>query len=525
MTSLVRTSTGGASPFCKEEDSFGAAKWQALVLLGGSLGTFLLLLWVFWVGYIGSDDTNYWMSAGRWLKQFPVLGTTHFDERWTLVLPIAAFRRIFGDAPISLFLPTLIYGMGIILVLVFWLFRRAGFVSAVAAAALIATNAQLVVGSSTATVDIAEAFFVSLALFSFDKGAETRSNIILFVSGLSLGFGVLSRETTGFVVVAFGVLFLTGFAISRWRYFVVGAGFAAVELLDVAFYSIYSGNPFYRWAIDANHAANSPVDRWLDQGAGVPIIHPLLDPVTMIFLNPYFGLCAWIGLPLAAWLLLTENPASSIRCTAVLVASTTAIWSVLAAGLWHELTLIPRYFFFPSLGLSVLAALAIGRLWASRQQTLAAVLGALLVAGNLMGLVVDNRNFMFGEHELIRFVKSTGDNVHTDRATFLRSFLLLRWNGISNHVSDAPLKPGDIYYFNPTRVSDSVRPPPDWRVLFTAHPKSPWEGIFGFLGVSHIISHAVLMRLRGHPGIIVYELPASKQALVGTGPNSYVRNP
>ena len=127
---------------------------------------------------------------------------------------------------------------------------------------------------------------------------------------------------------------------------------------------------------------------------------------------------------------------------------------------------------------------------------------------------------MFGEHELAKFVKTTGDPVHVDRATLLRSILLLRWNGIGNDVSDAPPGPGDLYYFNPPSVTGDFRPGPDWRVVFTAHPKSPWEGIFSVLGVSHLIPHAILMRLRGHPGITVYRLPDSKRAHLGIGPDA-----
>ncbi len=306
---------------------------------------FTLGVIVFWVGYIGSDDTNYWLSATPWLGGHLVAGNDHFSMRLTLVLPLAAARLALGNGPISLFVPTLAYAIGIVLLLTVWTERRAGSAAGFCAAVLLATNVMLVLDASSANIDIVEAFYVFLGLFCFDEASRSSSNLLLFLSGVSLALGGISRETSSFAVLTFCLMFLAGFAVPRWKYFIMGAGFVAVQLLEVGYYGILTGDMLHRWRVSAVHDMH--INRWVDQGADIWIIHPLVDPITMLFLNHNFGLVAWVALPLAVWLLLRRRGPPSLHRTAALLATVGLCWSVCAAGLWDELTLIPRYFLFP----------------------------------------------------------------------------------------------------------------------------------------------------------------------------------
>ena len=45
-------------------------------------------------------------------------------------------------------------------------------------------------------------------------------------------------------------MFLAGFTVPRWKYFIMGAGFVAVQLLEVG-YGILTGDMLHRWRVSA----------------------------------------------------------------------------------------------------------------------------------------------------------------------------------------------------------------------------------------------------------------------------------
>ena len=48
---------------------------------------------------------------------------------------------------------------------------------------------MLVLDASSANIDIVEAFYVFLGLFCFDEASRSSSNLLLFLSGVSLALG------------------------------------------------------------------------------------------------------------------------------------------------------------------------------------------------------------------------------------------------------------------------------------------------------------------------------------------------
>lgn len=429
--------------------AFKTRRTAVVVLVAAT--AFFILLRLFWFGYQGSDDIIYWHAAGSWLIRFPYIGADHRALRLPLILPLAVARSSLGDNQAAMVVPTLIYAVGLISLLVCWLSDRAGLFGAAAGAALVVTNVELVLGASSANVDIPEAFFVFLSLRLFDHGATKNSLRTLFLGGVSLGIAALCRETSLFAAIALGVLFLAGFAMPRRQYVVWASGTAFVKIAELSFYWVNSGDFLYRFRIDANH--DLTIERWMNQGAGVPLIHPAIDPVTMLFLNHNFGFLAWIGLPLAVWLLRRQDNNLVNRLDLILMTAVGLVWTFLSASLWHELTLIPRYFFLPSLTLSFIAALALDRLWNENKRKPALSFLALLVIGNLAGLAVDNRNSTFGLHELAALAADTTQIIHTDKETSARARV----------CSDGVICK--------TRLA---RPPQGQAICFTSIPRGTW---------------------------------------------------
>jgi len=267
-----------------------------------------------------------------------------------------------------------------------------------------------------------------------------------------------------------------------------------------------SGDLFYRLTISLHHDAT--IDRRLEQGASVPLLHPAIDPLMMLLFNHHFGLLAWIGVPLVIWLMRRGNLTGSARRLAVLAITLALTYTMLTAAAWSELNLAPRYFLLPSLLLSILSGMALALLWRRGTRRLAVVLGTLLIGANLLSASVDFRNtVMYGEHVLVDIAAREATPIHTDEETLSRAELLLRWRGLADHVTDTPPGPGDFFYFNPARTN--LRPGDSWTVV----ERHGLPISFGQFLASHLLPAGTLSQAqwnklgRGHPDVTLYRLP------------------
>jgi 4-amino-4-deoxy-L-arabinose transferase-like glycosyltransferase len=489
-----------------------AGRGEMALLLIGTLAAFAVTISLFWIGYLGSDDTLYWAGAGGWLAHIPYLGDTHWALRHTLVIPMAIARAILGDGMPALLLPSLLYAAGFLIVTALWVYRAVGLPAAAAAMALIVTNPQFILLASVANVDIVEDFYIVVAFAllhsAMDQDAarsRRRTFGMLLLVGISTGLAMLSRETSAFAVVAIGLLFLAGYGMPRRWYFLIGFGFAAVVGIEFVYVWWMSGDLFYRAKISIHH--DDTTNRWLEQGAAVPLIHPLIDPLTMLLFNHYFGPLTWIGVPLSIWLTRRGEFTVASKRLVVLTSTLGLTWAVIAAGAWTELNLIPRYFLLPALMLSILAGMALARLWRLGRRRLAGSLGALLIGANLFAMWIDNRNYMWGEHELVDIATRVSGSIHTDPQTLRRSSLLLEWKGIAGRVTDTPAGPGDLLYLNP--AWSKARPDLSWTIV-ERHGLPPTIGqlLIARLLPPGTISPSLFDKLgRGHPDVTLYRLP------------------
>ena len=169
--------------------------------------------------------------------------------------------------------------------------------------------------------------------------------------------------------------------------------------------------------------------------------------------------------------------------------------------------MIPRYFLLPDLMLSVLAGVALARLWQRGRRRTAAVLGVVLIGANLFAMSVDNRNYMYGEHELVAIAARQPELIHTDPRTSRRAELLLRWQGTDARVTTAPAGPGELYYFDPAR--DDTKPGSDWTVVERdGLPPTIGQWLAVHLLPAGTVPPSVFTMLgRGHPDVTLYRLP------------------
>jgi 4-amino-4-deoxy-L-arabinose transferase-like glycosyltransferase len=336
--------------------------------------------------------------------------------------------------------------------------------------------------------------------------AARRRLWMLLLAGVALGLAIVSRETAGFAVIAIAVLFAAGFGMRRTAYIAIAIGCIAVVGLDFAYSWWMSGTPFYRASIALHHDATT--NRWIDQGASVPIVHPLIDPLTMLLFNRNFGLQLWIGVPLTVWLLRRGALDPSSRRLALSAIVVAAIWTLFAAGLWKQLDLIPRYFLLPALLLSMLAGMALARLWERGRHRLATALAVMVIGANLLSLSFDTRNYvMYGECALIDLAGRQPGLIHTDPQTLRRADLLLQWKGLASRVTDTPPASGDLFFLDPSR--SDVTPGADWRLVERDGPSAQvrrW--LAAHLVPARLLSPAQFTKLsQGHADVTLYRLP------------------
>ncbi len=488
--------------------SVRAADGTSMVaIIGIAAVAFLIQLALFATGPWGSDDTIYWYDAGEWLRAFPFIGTDHWSLRHTLVLPLALARGLFGNGPTVLMLPTLLAALATVAMLTVWVGRTSGLLAAALATALVVTGPLLVTLSTTALVDPIEAMYLVLALMLMHREMQRQDTQAtprwpaLLLAGICAGLALLSRETAAFAVAAVGLLFLCGFGMHRLWYLITAAGFALVLGAETLLYWITTGNPLYRFGIASNH--DLLIDRWVDQGAGVPLLHPMIDPITMVLANHNFGVIFLLGVPLTIWLLRRPDLSRATRTQVIMLATVALVWSLIAGYLFSKLVLIPRYFLPPAIACSALAGIALARLWRGGHQRLAASGALLMIVANLVGSSVDNHSFMFAEQELVRQAHQ-GATLHTDAETRRRAMLMLQWDGASARVPETPPHSGDIVLENLMRPLAPSHP--GWTLIARIPPPPTLvQRGFAMLGIP-LPAWTDRILASGHPGVTLYRV-------------------
>lgn len=487
----------------------GRAQGSVWLAVAGAWLAYAAQLLAFPTGPWGSDDALYWEASAQWLQHVPYIGGSHWALRHTLVLPLLAARSVFGDGMFALMLPSALYGLAIVGVLTVWTARSCGLLAAGLVAALVCTGPLLLLAGSTAAVDPAEALFILLA-FALLARAQTqpppgagRRIAILLGAGVLAGLAMMSRETAIFAAAAAGLLFLAGYGMARGWYFVFGAGFLAVVAAEMAVYWRTTGNPLHRLVIAGHHDDFNTVNRWADQGAGVPILHPFLDPFTMLLGSHLFGITFLAGIPLAIWLLRRGGLAGTARTQAVVLAVLAVTWIVLAAGLWWKLPLIPRYYLLPAIACSALAGMAIARLMAAGWRRGAWLAALAMLGANLAGTSLDNRSFTFAEQQLV-LLAGQGMTVHSDPETVRRASLQLEWAHTAALALDSPPGPGELYLDNFARPARAPVPQTGWTLLERRQP--PPTPVQRLLAAAGLTLPGILGRLiaPGHPGVALY---------------------
>jgi len=438
---------------------------------------------LFFVGFIASDDGNYFAAAHGWLDHFPYVGVWWWDLRHTLTLPMALSMRLFGESEVTLALPDLAYFIGIVLTAFYLVRREAGTLAAAIATSILLTIAVLALAASTANVDLPEAFFVllSVALFLAARHRDAHATPLLLGAGAAAGLALLSRETTIALLIFYFIAYVAGFGIARRRYWIMAIGFLAIAALDPLYFAIVAHDPLHRLHValagigvnDRDHSVRFGIDN-----AGALRIHPLIDPILYLFTRPDFGIVFYLFVPAALWAALRRRGAAPAVVTARMLALLAIVSVIFNAIVLRHNQILARYDTVAVTAAAITVAIWLVHRCLPRQPRLTAALLVAAIAINLVGIGTINRDPRWSERALVTYLASDrAAAVVTDPETVYRARLFLAWAGDTERVTARVPQPGDLYFYaqhNSAKATAQLpaadlplyRPRADWTIAW-----------------------------------------------------------
>jgi len=487
--------------------------WLGLILFGA-------LVAAGWVGFLASDDVTYALGAYGWIEQFPFVGG-HGTIRYPITIPMALSFLTFGENEFAMVLPSLLYMLAFLALLWHVIRGVSGSIAATSALCVLAVSPLLVIQSSIASVDIVEMAFLFSSVLLFWRCLDTGPNRVqLFVAGVLAGLAFLTRETAIFVAVFYALLFLIGHRFHRVHYLWIAAGFLALWAVEVCYLWAMTCDPLYRIDMSLHHC--SSIDRTIDV-AGNVVIHPLIDPLLVLLLNQEFMALYFIAIPFGAWLCFGKSIDQSTQHFARIIALFGLTWFFCAAAAQHLLPLNPRYFMITTAVACVLTGIGLARLASSGSRIVLASSVSLLIAGNLVGIYVENKDSLFGPRKLAAIAALYPDaQIATDPMTRYRADMLLRWEGARARVTDRPAVNGDLFFYNPAFAdtpnfkmsAESVKlyqPANEARLIRRYEPEPIYAArLIEAGGLSKFLPEGIWTKIRyRHPPVSLYRITES----------------
>ena len=492
-------------------ESPAADRWTMLAMVALALA----LVAKFWVGYLSSDDAAYTFSADAWLSSFPFVSRDHWGMRHTVVLPVAASFALFGRNGFTAALPTLLYWVGMVLFSYGFLRRFATRRALALAMPILLTAPLFVVQSSAASADIAETFFIGLALWLFitsDPKAPKTGR--LFWCGIAVGLAFLSRDTALSLILFLSVCFVFGVVLPRRQYLPIAAGAALVFVAETVYFAVMTGSWLHRANTSLHH--DSTVNRAVDL-AGNVLVNPLIDPLLMLAANQEFALIFVLGVPLVLWS--WRRMTRRDRQPMVIFGLYGLFWLGLFIAVGNLLPLNPRYAMSATYAVLMMILLVIARLFETGAVRTAIALVLIFTGTNLLCLSVENRHPIHAVDALVEYVRQHPGTVRTDPETKHRAAMQLRWEGLDRYVVAGMPRPGELFYYNPTQIRSALpRNQIDEQALLTdrAHwhevqrfstPQRDAIRLIDLLGMRPFLPGRVLDRLtRLAPDAVLYSI-------------------
>jgi hypothetical protein len=250
----------------------------------------------------------------------------------------------------------------------------------------------------------------------------------------------------------------------------IAAGFCGVLAIDTLYLTSMTGDPLYRLHVAVRDISiHSPLDL-----KSPPAFAPFgsiamwraIQPVLMLFTAHEFGPLFFFVIPAALWLLKNRDARAPRFEIARLSGLLGLVWFLTLAYVLVMLWAIPRLYIITAYG-----AILVVTVWlrAPSLQRISFALIALLSAGDLLMIYLDNKGLLFGEKTLVALARTTDEPIYTDPATLRGAGFLLKYTAPGHDVR-AGLAPGGLFFYNPS----PTRVLPDRDLIERFKPRSTW---------------------------------------------------
>jgi 4-amino-4-deoxy-L-arabinose transferase-like glycosyltransferase len=211
-------------------------------------------------GFQGWDDLHYVQTAQNWLHNGPSLPIDHWSGRLPYILLLTIGMMLFGANSAALVVPNSL--LFLIVIGTSWWIARLKFSprSAMFAALLAAGTPLFFRFPKTFYPEALEtALFgleIALVIIAVRIPSAGRCIAVLLMAGLLGGIALVLRATSAVVPVALALFILLEVGRRPRVAFVficsLAAGYIIPLLAEALYYYLMTGQPFYRYAIDAN---------------------------------------------------------------------------------------------------------------------------------------------------------------------------------------------------------------------------------------------------------------------------------
>lgn len=484
----------------------------------------LLCLFLAVAGFTDADDHFYLEAADGWIAHAPFVGTTHWHLRHPLVLAIATFFRLFGRSESAMMLPTMLCYFGILFLTFLMVRRVTDGATAALAALLVASTPLFPVYAKVPYPDEMEVFLTLQSLWFFLRGIERGSAAPLVLSGIVIGVAWLLRESCVPLIILYGILFLFGYKIDRYRYFFIGLGFVPIVIAEWLFFFVFADDAFYRFAIDSRaldissahvightmHGLRPPFNKeimksWLPNS--IIDVHWLVNPYIDFFTNGSYGFICFTGTWAAFVICIRQYRGLPSGQFVRLI----CLWSILCLIVTIYVLNMrpqPRYFGTVTWTCAVMSAMWLRQIMWSRSVFLASALISIIVISDvfLMDLRPDP---LYVERVLVAYAEKSEEPIWTENDVAYHSAFLLECAGINSrvHASGPNETPPRGLFFTTRREAD-VLIANGWREAWHRQPEMavlarPFETVDIWLPEK---LRSVLRR--GYPEVVVVRAPA-----------------
>lgn len=473
-------------------------------------------------GFSDEDDRYYLIAIDGWESHFPFLGTLHWHFRYALVLAAAASVGLFGRTELAIMFPAVLslYGTA---GLTYIFLRRFCERRQACIGAIVTLSAPVLVVYAKIPYPEELELFLSVASFwlFWTAAADDRPGRLMF-AGLLLGLQWITRVTVAPLALLYGLLSLVGWRVGYRGYARLWSGFLVPVVFEFVATWAATGNPFYRFEIDA-HSLEIPSTHMIGGIAGglrppfnwhlmakwLPNsfidVHWLVNPYIDLLTHPLHGFLCLVAV-FSIRPLLRRWPRTSEAGAFVRALAFWAFLTIFVSLYVLNLRPQPRYFATLTWMCGILAALWLFGEGAKHRRDIVLLGCSTIVVLNLLSINL-RADPLYAERQLAAFAAQAPEPLWAEAATVEHGQFFLTERGLSSRVhaaSPTAVAPGGLFFVSAGDISRDdlaswpivarIEPP----VAFLAAPFAPFLS-----GKLDSIAH------RNYPELLVLRKPGS----------------